>query len=37
MVAGGVAAGDKVGVTAEPAGGSPHPTTPPVLMLLLPG
>ncbi len=36
MVAGRVAAGDKVGVTVEPAGGSPHPTTPPVLMLPLP-
>ncbi len=36
MVAAGLAAGDKVGVTVEPAQGSPHPTTPPVLMLPLP-
>ena len=28
--------GDKVGVTVEPVRGSPHPTTPPVLMLPLP-
>jgi len=36
MVAAGVAAGDKVGVTVEPAQGSRQPTMPPVLMLPLP-
>lgn len=35
MVASGVAAGDKVGMTVEPAQGSNRPTTPPVLMLPL--
>jgi anti-sigma-K factor RskA len=35
MVASGVAAGDKVGMTVEPAQGSNRPTTPPVLMLSL--
>jgi anti-sigma-K factor RskA len=36
MVAAGIAAGDKIGLTVEPAHGSPHPTTRPVLMLPLP-
>jgi anti-sigma-K factor RskA len=35
MVVSGIAPGDKVGLTIEPAGGSPQPTTPPILMLLL--
>jgi anti-sigma-K factor RskA len=35
MVASGVGAGDKVGMTVEPAQGSNRPTTPPVLMLSL--
>jgi anti-sigma-K factor RskA len=36
MVAAGVGAGDKVGMTVEPARGSARPTTPPVLVLPLP-
>jgi anti-sigma factor RsiW len=36
MVVSGLAAGDKVGLTVEPAGGSPRPTSSPVLMLSLP-
>jgi anti-sigma-K factor RskA len=35
MVASGIAAGDKVGMTIEPAQGSDRPTSPPVLMLPL--
>jgi hypothetical protein len=35
MVASGVAAGDKVGMTVEPPQGSDRPTTRPVLMLPL--
>jgi anti-sigma-K factor RskA len=33
MVISGLAAGDKVGLTVEPAGGSGRPTSPPILML----
>ena len=36
MIVAGVAAGDEMGVTIEPAGGSPRPSFPPVLMLALP-
>jgi anti-sigma-K factor RskA len=36
MVVAGVAAGDQMGVTVEPAAGSPSPSSPPVLMLALP-
>jgi anti-sigma-K factor RskA len=36
VVASGLAAGDKIGVTAEPAGGSSAPTTAPVVLLTLP-
>jgi anti-sigma-K factor RskA len=36
MIVAGIAPGDRIGVTAEPAAGSPHPTSPPVLMLALP-
>lgn len=36
VVASGVAAGDRVGLTVEPDSGSPHPTSSPVLMLPLP-
>ena len=35
MVISGLSAGDKVGLTVEPAVGSPHPTTAPILMLSL--
>jgi hypothetical protein len=35
MVISGLSAGDKVGLTVEPAAGSPHPTTAPILMLSL--
>ncbi len=35
MVVSGLAAGDSVGMTVEPAGGSPRPTSPPVLMISL--
>jgi anti-sigma-K factor RskA len=35
MVVSGLAAGDKVGLTVEPATGSPRPTSSPVLMLSL--
>ena len=35
MVISGLARGDEVGLTVEPAGGSPQPTSPPILMLLL--
>jgi anti-sigma-K factor RskA len=33
MVVSGLAAGDRVGLTVEPASGSPRPTSPPVLMM----
>jgi anti-sigma-K factor RskA len=36
VVVSGLVAGDRVGVTVEPAAGSHHPTTEPVLMLALP-
>jgi anti-sigma-K factor RskA len=36
MVVAGLAAGDRMGVTVEPAGGSSAPSSPPVLMLSLP-
>jgi anti-sigma-K factor RskA len=35
MVVSGLAAGDSVGMTVEPAGGSPRPSSPPVLMIKL--
>ncbi len=35
MVVSGLGAGDSVGLTVEPAGGSPQPTSPPVLMISL--
>ena len=35
MVVSGLSAGDSVGVTVEPAGGSSHPTTPPVVVIAL--
>ncbi len=35
MVVSGLAAGDMVGITIEPAGGSPRPTSAPILMLAL--
>jgi anti-sigma-K factor RskA len=35
LVVSGLAPGDKVGLTVEPAGGSPRPTSVPILMLLL--
>jgi anti-sigma-K factor RskA len=35
MVVSGLKSGDSVGLTVEPAGGSPHPTSPPVVMLSL--
>lgn len=37
MVASGLKAGDSVGLTVEPAGGSPRPTSPPVVMVSLSG
>jgi hypothetical protein len=37
VLASGVAAGDKVGVTVEPAGGTSSPTTTPIVVLTLPG
>jgi anti-sigma-K factor RskA len=37
MVVSGLAAGDRVGLTVEPAGGSPRPTSRPVLLLALTG
>jgi len=37
MVISGLRAGDSVGLTVEPSGGSPHPTSPPVLMVSLAG
>jgi anti-sigma-K factor RskA len=36
VVASGLAAGDKIGVTVEPAGGSSAPTTAPVVLMALP-
>jgi len=36
VLASGLVAGDKLGVTVEPAGGSPQPTTTPILLLSLP-
>jgi hypothetical protein len=35
VVVKGLTAGDKVGLTVEPAGGASHPTAPPVLLLSL--
>ena len=35
MVVSGLKSGDSVGLTVEPAGGSPHPTSPPVVMVSL--
>jgi anti-sigma-K factor RskA len=35
VIATGLAAGDRVGLTVEPAGGMPHPTSRPILMLSL--
>jgi anti-sigma-K factor RskA len=37
VLASGLAAGDKVGVTVEPAGGSGAPTTAPVVVVTVPG
>jgi len=37
MVVSGLSAGDRIGITVEPAGGSPRPTSPPVVMLSLAG
>jgi hypothetical protein len=37
VVVSGLAAGDKVGLTVEPAHGSRHPTSSPILLLALPG
>lgn len=37
MVVSGLSSGDSVGMTVEPAGGSPHPTTPPVVVIVLTG
>ena len=37
MVVAGLASGDRVGMTVEPAGGSPHPTTPLVVVIVLSG
>ncbi len=36
VIASGLAAGDRVGLTVEPAGGARHPTSRPILMLSLP-
>lgn len=35
LVVSGLAPGDEVGLTVEPAGGSPHPTSVPIMMFLL--
>jgi anti-sigma-K factor RskA len=35
VTATGLAARDQIGLTVEPAGGSPHPTSTPILMLSL--
>jgi anti-sigma-K factor RskA len=37
VLAGGVAPGDKFGMTVEPAGGTAQPTTTPIVVLTLPG
>jgi len=37
MVVSGLSAGDRVGLTVEPAAGSPQPTSPPVVMIVLAG
>jgi anti-sigma-K factor RskA len=37
MVVTGLSSGDRVGMTVEPAGGSPHPTTPLVVVIVLTG
>jgi anti-sigma-K factor RskA len=37
MVVSGLSSGESVGMTVEPAGGSPHPTTPPVVVIALTG
>jgi anti-sigma-K factor RskA len=37
MVVAGLSSGDRVGMTVEPAGGSPHPTTPLVVVIVLSG
>jgi anti-sigma-K factor RskA len=37
MVVSGLSAGDSVGLTVEPAGGSPQPTSPPVVLIVLTG
>jgi anti-sigma-K factor RskA len=37
MVVAGLLSGDSVGMTVEPAGGSPHPTTPLVVVIVLSG
>jgi anti-sigma-K factor RskA len=37
MVVAGLSSGDRVGMTVEPAGGSPHPTTPLVVVIALSG
>ncbi len=36
VVVSGLAPGDRLGLTVEPSGGSRHPTSPPVLMVVLP-
>jgi hypothetical protein len=36
MVVEGLTAGEKVGLTVEPAGGAKHPTSRPILLLSLP-
>ena len=36
LLAEGLAAGDRIGVTVEPAGGTARPTTPPILLMSLP-
>jgi anti-sigma-K factor RskA len=35
MVVSGLSSGDSVGLTVEPASGSPHPTSPPVVLIVL--
>jgi hypothetical protein len=36
VVVNGLTAGDKVGLTVEPAGGASHPTSRPILLVSLP-
>jgi len=36
LLAPGVVPGDRIGITVEPAGGKPRPTTPPVVVMPLP-